>query len=163
MVKVFVGIGSNIDREKNIKGGLQALARHFGALIISPVYQCESFGFVGDDFLNLVASFITFKEVDEVIDEIKQIEYEFGRTRKEAKYSSRTLDIDLLLYGDMISEKYDVPRDDINKYPFVLKPLFDIAPDLVHPQTGKSISGLWQAFDMSGYTLTEIDIDLNDD
>lgn len=159
MVKVYVGVGSNIDREKNIPAGLQALAQRFGKLFISPVYQCKSFGFEGDDFYNLVAAFITFKEIDDVIAEIKEIEYAFGRTRKEARYSSRTLDIDLLLYGDVVSEQYDVPRKDIQKYIFVLKPLYDLDPDLVHPLTGKTIADLWQGFDKSGYSLTEVNIE----
>ena len=163
MVKVYIGIGSNIDREKNIPAGLQVLAQRFGKLFISPVYQCKSFGFEGDDFYNLVAAFITFREIDDVIAEIKEIEYEFGRTRKEARYSSRTLDIDLLLYGDLISEQYYVPRQDIGKYAFVLKPLFDLEPDLKHPETGQTMAELWQGFDLSGQVLTEINIEINDD
>ena len=163
MVKVYVGIGSNIDREKNIPGGLKALAERFGKLFISPVYQCKSFGFDGDDFFNLVAAFITFKEINDVIAEIKDIEYAFGRTRKETRYSSRTLDIDLLLYGDVVSEQFDVPRKDIEKYIFVLKPLYDLNPYLVHPVTGKTIADLWQGFDKTDHMLTEVNVELGND
>lgn len=159
MVKVYVGIGSNIDRESNIRGGLQALAERFGKLLLSPVYQCKSVGFDGDDFYNLVAIFITHKEVDEVASDLKSIEYDFGRKRNETRFSSRTLDIDLLLYGDLVDSNYDVPREDITKYAFVLKPLFDMEPELVHPQVGKTVSELWQSFPKKDSKLKQVHLE----
>ncbi len=160
MVKVYVGIGSNIEREQNIRGGLQALAQCFGKLYLSPVYQCKSVGFDGDDFFNLVASFLTHKEIDQVAKELKQIEYDFGRKREQSRFSPRTLDIDLLLYGDTVDETYDVPREDIVKYAFVLKPMHDMEPDLVHPENGKTIAEIWQAFTESDSGLTEVQFEL---
>lgn len=146
MVKVFIGLGSNIEKEKNIKNSLLVIRENFGDVIISPLYKCKPYGFDGDDFLNLVVSFITDRKIEDLICKLKDIEYKFGRTRLESSYSPRTLDIDLLLYGDLISKKYDVPRKDIGKYAFVLKPLYDIEPDLIHPKSGKTIRNLWENF-----------------
>lgn len=146
MVEVYVGIGSNIDREKNIRGGLQALARQFGKLSLSPVYRCRAYGFHGDDFYNFCASFTTFKEIGQVLAEIKQIEYDFGRHRGEEKFSPRTLDIDLLLYGDLVNETYDIPREDVYSYAFVIKPMSDMAPTLIHPNTGQTMQAIWDEF-----------------
>ncbi len=160
MVKVYVGIGSNIEREQNIRGGLQALAQCFGKLYLSPVYQCKSVGFEGDDFFNLVASFVTHKEIDEVAKELKQIEYDFGRKREQSRFSPRTLDIDLLLYGDTVDENYDVPREDIVKYAFVLKPMLDMEPQLVHPGNGQTIAEIWQDFAATDAELKQVQFEL---
>ncbi|MEQ8288192.1 MAG: 2-amino-4-hydroxy-6-hydroxymethyldihydropteridine diphosphokinase [Gammaproteobacteria bacterium] len=156
MVRVYVGVGSNVERENNIRGGLHALAERFGKLELSPIYQNTAVGFEGDDFYNLVAAFITHKEIDEVAAELKEIEYDFGRRRNETRFSPRTLDIDLLMYGDTVDSSHDVPREDITKYAFVLKPLFDMEPDLVHPQTGKTIAELWQEFPGEDAELQEV-------
>ncbi len=160
MVEVFVGIGSNVEREKNIRGGLQALAAKFGKLSLSPVYQCQAYGFDGDDFFNLVASFTTFKEIEQISTEIKQIEFDFGRSRGEEKFSPRTLDIDLLLYGDIVDQDYDVPRQDVSGYAFVIKPMVDMVPDLTHPQTGKTMQQIWDEFNGDKLSLKQITFEL---
>ena len=147
--KVYLGIGSNIDRENNIRGGLRELKSRYGELQISPVYESKAFGFDGDNFYNLVIGFNTDFGVNELEDQLREIEYQFGRKQNETRYSSRTLDIDLLLYGDLVSEKYHVPRDDIIEYGFVLKPLCDIEPDLIYPVTGETMCTLWKKFDSS--------------
>ena len=157
--RVYVGLGSNIEREKNIRGGLAALTRRYGALTLSPVYEARAIGFAGDDFFNLVAAFDTGKTVAELENDLCRIESEHGRRREEDRFSARTLDLDLLLYGELVSGRHRVPRADITKYAFVLKPLFDLAPDLVHPQTGKSIAEIWQAFDFEPDDIRRIDFD----
>lgn len=157
--RVYVGVGSNIEREKNICGGLAALARRYGALTLSPVYQARAIGFAGDDFFNLVAAFDTDKTVAELENDLCQIELEHGRRREEDRFAARTLDLDLLLYGDLVSDQHRVPRADITKYAFVLKPLFDLAPDLVHPQTGRRIAEIWQAFDFEPDDIWRLDFD----
>ena len=155
--RVHVGIGSNIDRKKNIDSGLAALESYYGKLELSPVYEARSIGFDGDDFYNLVAAFNTEKTIDEVETELRQIELNHGRCRDENRFSSRTLDIDILLYDDLISSKHKVPREDIVKYAFVIKPLFDLSPDLVHPETGQSIEQLWHAFEFNQAELKQIE------
>ena len=146
--QIYVGIGSNVDREKNINGGIRELAKTFGPLVVSSVYESESFGFSGDNFYNLVAGFQSDHSLAEVMERLREIEFQFGRQRNEEKYSSRTLDIDLLLYGDMVEddETLVLPRPDIKEYSFVLCPLAEIAPDRQHPVSGESFAELWKNF-----------------
>lgn len=157
--RVYVGVGSNIEPEKNIRSGLAALARRYSALTLSPVYQARAIGFAGDDFFNLVVAFDTGKTVAELENDLRRIESEHGRWREEDRFSARTLDLDLLLYGALVSGRHKVPRADITQYAFVLKPLFDLAPDLVHPQTGQRIAEIWQAFDFEPDDIRRIDFD----
>lgn len=156
VTQVYVGIGSNIDRENNIHGGLLELKSRYGELEISPVYESKAFGFEGDDFFNLVAGFKTERSVGDVETGLREIEFQFGRKRNETRYSSRTLDIDLLLYGDLVCDKHQLPRVDIIEYGFVLKPLCDIAPKLVHPVTNKTISQLWNKFQSSEQEMNQV-------
>jgi len=146
---VYVGIGSNIDQEKYIRISTQSLKETFGEncqLRLSPVYQTEAIGFDGDDFFNLVASFYTSFSPFEVEKKLKAIEHKNGRRRDQDKFSARTLDIDLLLYDQEIihSDGISIPRDEIEKYAFVLLPLSDLAPELVHPQTHETMLEMWR-------------------
>ena len=155
MTQIYLGIGSNIDRETNIPNGLNELKSRFGDINVSPVYESKALGFEGDDFYNLVVGFNTRISVDDLEIQLREIEYKFGRKRKETRYSSRTLDIDLLVYGDLVSEKHHVPRSDIIEFGFVLKPLFDIDPEFRHPVTGESMSQLWKNFDASSQEMSQ--------
>lgn len=146
---VYVGIGSNIEQEKYIRLAVQYLRESFGKqchLLLSPVYKTQAIGFEGDDFYNLVACFETELSPLQVEKKLKEIEHHNGRRRGQEKFSARTLDIDLLLYDqDIINENgISVPRDEIEKYAFVLSPLADLAPDLIHPKTQQSISEMWR-------------------
>ncbi len=146
---VYVGIGSNIDQEKYIRLAVQYLKASFGSqcqLRLSPVYKTEAVGFDGDDFFNLVACFLTELSPFDVEKQLKKIENQNGRRRDQEKFAARTLDIDLLLYDqDIINEKgISIPRDEIEKYAFVLSPLADLSPDLIHPQTQKNVAEMWQ-------------------
>ncbi len=163
MEQVFVGMGSNINREVNIQRGLVALGDLFGELLLSNIYESISYGFDGDNFYNLVAGFFTDKNPAEVARMLRDTEYEFGRIKKVARYSSRTLDIDLLLYGDLISDNKNlrIPREDILKYSFVLCPLAEIAPELKHPVVKKSYKQLWLDYEKSGDDLWKVDMDLS--
>ncbi len=133
--KIFVGIGSNIDREKNIKSCITILKDMYGDIIISPVYETESMGFDGPSFYNLVSCFETDESIYELKNTLNKIENNHGRHFNETKFSSRTLDIDILYYDDLIlsDDKVQVPRKEICEYDFVLKPLIDLVPDFIHP------------------------------
>jgi 2-amino-4-hydroxy-6-hydroxymethyldihydropteridine diphosphokinase len=145
----YISIGSNIDKDKHIPASLTALENYFGSLTLSSIYESESVGFVGDTFYNLIASFSTELTVKEVAKILRQIELENGRTRESQKFSSRTLDLDLILFDDLILNdgRLQIPRNEIEHYAFVLEPLAEIAPDLKHPICHLSYADLWEKFD----------------
>lgn len=148
MARVYASIGSNIDRESNITTCCQALSREFGALDISVVYETDAVGFSGAPFYNLAVGFDTEKEAAEVIDCFRRIEAQQGRERTQPKFSSRTIDIDLLLYDDAVIEGADfsIPRPEIVEQAFVLKPLADLCSECLHPLENKTIGQLWSEF-----------------
>ena len=133
--KIFVGIGSNIDREMNIRSCIKILKDLYGNVLISPMYETKAMGFNGPNFYNLVLCFETGESVYDLKNALNQIENNHGRLVNETKFSSRTLDIDILYYDDLVltDNKIQVPRKEICEYDFVLKPLVDLAPDFMHP------------------------------
>jgi 2-amino-4-hydroxy-6-hydroxymethyldihydropteridine diphosphokinase len=147
----FISIGSNIDKEIHIPASLNALQQQFGALTVSSIYESEAVGFLGDVFHNLVVGFDSELDVKSVAKQLRQIELDNGRTRDSQKFSARTLDLDLILYDKLIISdgRLQIPRDEIERYAFVLEPLAEIAPDLTHPVSGFSYAELWQRFDKS--------------
>ena len=152
-IQVYAGIGSNIDKVKNIKGCLNYLNDYFGEIKVSPIYQSEPVGMMGDDFYNLVIRFKTNFTIETIESKLREIEYHFGRKRYQPPHTSRTLDIDLLLFGNLIDKKHNIPREDITNYSFVLKPLCDIEPDLIHPVICEKVSILWEKFDKSKQSI----------
>ena len=145
-VRVFVSAGSNINPRANLESACKALKQHYGDLELSPMYQSPAEGFSGPDFLNLVAGFRTKESPGELRKRLTELEAQAGRDRSGGKFSSRTLDLDLLLYGDRVDASLKLPHPDIERYAFVLKPLADLAPHLRHPVTGATIAELWRSF-----------------
>jgi 2-amino-4-hydroxy-6-hydroxymethyldihydropteridine diphosphokinase len=135
MTACYVSVGSNVDKEKNIAAGLNSLRKTFGELTISPIYETAAVGFDGDDFLNLVVGFETVLSAHAVFEILRGLEFKHGRLPNSQKFSPRSLDLDLLLLSDEIidDDVLKIPRSDIETYHFVLQPLADIAPDLIHP------------------------------
>jgi 2-amino-4-hydroxy-6-hydroxymethyldihydropteridine diphosphokinase len=152
MPEVYLSIGSNINRERNIASALQELRNLFGKLRLSSVYETEAVGFDGPPFYNLTILFHSDEPVHQIAKILREIEIRHGRTHKCAKFSGRTLDLDILLYGDLVLKegKLQIPRDDIIRYAFVLEPLAEIAPDQRHPVTHEKFSVLWSKFDKKG-------------
>ena len=158
MACVFVSIGSNIDKEKNIKACLQELAEHFTELVLSPIYESEAVGFSGDNFYNLVAKFTTDLTVGELNTALKTIEDNHGRERTGPKFSGRTLDIDILTYDDLVGDidGVSLPRDEITKNAFVLLPMKDIAAEVMHPELKVSYGRLWFFYDKEKQKLWQV-------
>lgn len=155
MASVYLGIGSNIQPEKNLSLGVRELRKHYGELDVSSVYRSKAFGFEGNDFLNLVVRFESEESPGEICNEIDRLHNLSGRERGSEKWESRPLDIDLLLYNDLIMDERPVrvPRSDILEYSFVLRPLAELAPECVHPVTGKTMLTHWQEFDANSHPL----------
>lgn len=162
MAAVYLGLGSNIDADYNLRLAIRELRRRFGDLTVSPVYRSAPLGFDGPDFLNLVVALETDAAPGDLLEQIESIHETAGRSRGPDKFSSRPLDIDLLLYGDRIDPDppLRLPRPDVLEYGFVLRPLADIAPDLVHPVTGLTIGEHWREFDSERHPLTAVNLTL---
>lgn len=154
MPEILISVGSNINKEQNTQSGLDALCEIFDDVRISPIYESESVGFAGETFLNLVVRATTSQSVAQVCDNLKLIEQRHGRTRTEKKFSSRTLDLDLLTYDTLVCEHPVVlPRPEILYNAFVLLPLSDIVPHYEHPVTGQTYQALWKAYDQRSQPL----------
>ena len=155
MAAVYLGLGSNIEPEKNLRLAIRELKSRYGDLLVSSVYKSTAIGFDGADFLNLVVGMKSDSTPLDICREIELIHNVAGRVRDDNKWGSRPLDIDLLLYDNqVISERpVRVPRDDILEYSFVLRPLAEIAPDLKHPVTGKTMLEHWTEFDEARHPL----------
>jgi 2-amino-4-hydroxy-6-hydroxymethyldihydropteridine diphosphokinase len=143
--RAWLSLGSNLDPERNLRAALAELRERFGAIVVSPVYRFAAVGFEGPDFLNLAVGLDT--ELDPVaLDEwLHALEDRHGRLRDVPRFSSRTLDVDIVLYDDLVSSgpgHLQIPRKELAEA-FVLLPLADIAPDLRHPVSGRSLGEMW--------------------
>lgn len=162
MSRVYLGLGSNIDPERNLRLGMRELRSLYGRLDVSAVYRNKAVGFDGPDFLNLVVGLDTRSGPRAVQAEIERIHALAGRRRGEAKFADRPLDIDLLMYDDLVTDEQGLhlPRADVLDYSFVLRPMAELAPDLRHPVTGRTMAEHWAAFDAAAQPLQAIDLDL---
>lgn len=158
MLTGFISIGSNIDKEIHIPSSVNALKKQFSNIVSSSLYETEAVGFEGDDFHNLIVQFDSSLGAKAVAKILRQIELDHGRTRDSRKYAARTLDLDLILYGDLIISdgRLQIPRDEIERYAFVLEPLAEIAPDFLHPISHKSYAQLWDEYDKTGLIQKKI-------
>lgn len=148
MSTVYLGLGSNVDARTNIAAGIRALRETFGAIALSPIYQAAAVGFEGNDFINLVARIETEMSPLELKHYLQELENRHGRDRSRPKFSDRTLDIDILLYHDLwlLSPELEIPRDEILTAAHVLRPLADLAPELRHPATQRTLAETWEGF-----------------
>ena len=164
MARVAVSIGSNLERERNVKDALAALGKTFGELSCSPVYESAAYGFDGPPFYNLVVVFVTPLDVHAVRAKIQAIENLQGREIGEDRSGSRSLDLDLLLYDDAVfhDQGLDVPRREIFEHAYILKPLADLLPAAPHPVTGESFADIWFRLGSNQETVSVVEgFDLN--
>jgi len=156
---IYISLGSNINREENTRVGITALKQAFGDLNLSSVYESEAVGFDGDAFYNIVIACEVSTPVFETNQILRDIEDANGRDRSGPKFSSRTLDLDLLLYDDLVLNEngLKLPRGEILKNAFVLWPLAEIAPQLKHPEMKISYAELWAAFDKNKESLKPVE------
>jgi 2-amino-4-hydroxy-6-hydroxymethyldihydropteridine diphosphokinase len=144
--QVYVAAGSNVAPLENLRRVLDVLERHFAPLQVSRAYANRAVGFDGDDFVNLVIGFRTDLPLDAVLERLHQAEAACGRERHAPKWAPRTMDLDVLLYGDRVSSEPGpvLPRPDLVKRPYMLGPAAEIAPDVVHPTDGRTLAALWR-------------------
>lgn len=162
MATIYISLGSNIDRKYHVQQGLNGLAKAFNVpfeqLILSSLFESEAVGFSGNPFYNMVIGINTQCSVEDVAIKLRTIEIDNGRTIDVKKFSPRTLDLDLLLYDDLIIDKpAQLPRDEISKNAFVLWPLSEIAPDLIHPVLQVDYQTLWKNYNKISQQLTKVD------
>ena len=146
MSLVHLNIGSNQNRRSNIRLAIQSLEQCFSDIALSSLFESPSAGFNGNDFYNIGVNITTLKTSHEVVDILRDIENCLGRDRSLPKFSSRIIDLDLVLYGGIIDDSLNVPRKDILKYAFVLAPLAELNPEAIHPLEGISYQNLWKTF-----------------
>lgn len=154
MAQIYISLGSNVNRQENVENALNALTLLLGPLTLSSLFESEAVGFDGTPFYNMVIGAITDVSLADLSQALKTIEFDNGRRPQAKKFSPRTLDLDLLLYDDVIAQQpAQIPRDEITENAFVLWPLAEIAGSLVHPVVGKSYDKLWQQYDKNKQKL----------
>lgn len=159
MSTAWLGLGSNVNALANIRAAIVELGGEFESVDLSPAYSSTSVGFDGEDFINLVARVETTMSPLELRQYLRELEDRYGRKRDVPKFSNRSLDIDILLYDDLVllSPLLEIPRAEITRYAHVLKPLSDLGPNLVHPVERRSMADIWRESGLSDESLTPMD------
>lgn len=160
MIPIFLGLGSNIEPVKNLPLGIEAIRDLLGDCQCSAVYEGDAIGFDGDRFWNLVLAAQTSLSVGELQRSLRSIEYRFGRPKQASRFSSRTLDIDILTYGDAcgLIDGVQLPRDELDTAAFVLRPLAELAPAANHPVSQRTYAELWARFDQEAQPLKAVEL-----
>ncbi len=158
MSTAWLGLGSNLNAEVHIRAAIAELRERFETIALSPSYTSAAVGFDGDDFINLVARVETDMSPLELRQYLRDLEDRYGRKRDVPKFSDRSMDIDILLYDDLVlySPLLEIPRAEIVKFAHVLKPLTDLDPDLVHPGERRTLSDIWDSSGLSDKSLVPI-------
>lgn len=156
-VAVYIAAGSNVEPERHLARAVEALEGRFEGLRCSPWYRNRAAGFEGEDFINFAAGFETQRTLPEVIRELQAIEALCGRPRDAPRWAPRSMDLDILLYGDQVSDAPPLPRPDLLKRAYMLGPLAELVPDLVHPTAQLTIRELWERFDRSAHPLVRVE------
>jgi 2-amino-4-hydroxy-6-hydroxymethyldihydropteridine diphosphokinase len=158
--RVFVCAGSNLgDKAENCRNGILEVARTTGSVLKSrsPLYRTEPVDFRDQEwFVNGVAEFETALSPHALLTALKQIERRAGRTEGGIRFGPRVLDLDIIFYGDAVIETGDlaIPHPRMHQRRFVLRPMRDIAPELVHPVLKKTMRDLFAEIEEPGQKVT---------
>ena len=161
MPDAYVAAGSNVRPRESLAKALGMLAREFPGLRVSRAFSNPAVGFTGDDFINLVAVFPAEIPTEALLERLKAVERACGREPGAPKWEARTLDLDLLLHGDRVGRVAgkNLPHPDLSTRAWVLGPLAELAPGLMHPVAGERIDELWRRFDQSAHRLTPVSLE----
>jgi 2-amino-4-hydroxy-6-hydroxymethyldihydropteridine diphosphokinase len=160
VTEVFVAAGSNVEPVANLRLALAQLASHYPGLRCSKAYRNRAVGFDGADFVNLVVAFDTDEDVHQVIERLHEAEAACGRARNAPKWAPRSMDLDILLYGSLVCDEPGLmlPRPDLLRRPYMLRPMAELAPRLRHPSLGSTMSDLWASFDGDAHAMQSVDL-----
>jgi 2-amino-4-hydroxy-6-hydroxymethyldihydropteridine diphosphokinase len=160
MPEVYVAAGSNVRPREHLRRAIGLMRKAWPDLRVSGAYRNKAVGFEGADFINLVAGFVTDQSLAEVLAELHRIEEACGRPRNAPKWAPRSMDLDVLLYGDTVGEFPGavLPRGDLLRRPYMLGPAAEIAPSFVHPTEGVSLGELWSEFDTEGHEMWPVSL-----
>lgn len=160
MTTVLVAAGSNVEPVANLRRALDALAAHYPGLRCSRAYRNPAVGFEGEDFINLVVAFDTADGVNSVIEHLHEAETLCGRPRHAPKWAPRSMDLDILLFGDTVCDQPGLvlPRPDLVRRAYMLGPAAEVAPGFVHPTLGVTLAELWHGFEHASHPLEAVDI-----
>jgi len=163
MSQVHVALGSNVEPERWLPVAARALRERFPGVRFSSCYRNPAFGFEGADFINAVAGFESALDAPAVIARCHEVEALCGRRRDDPKWAPRVMDVDLLLHGAAVAdtESYRLPRPDLLKRVYMLAPLAELAPQLIHPLTGRTIADHWRELAREPHQLERLALDLN--
>lgn len=160
MTTVLLSLGSNLEPRRYLQAAVAVLRQRFGEIRVSPAYLTPAVGFEGPDFLNNAVQLETDMPLLELNDWLHAVEDAHGRDRSGPRFSDRTLDIDVVYYGDLVMEgpkHLRIPRPEL-KYAFVLKPLADIAPAFIDPVQQRSLAQLWRDHPQYGQAFETVDL-----
>jgi len=164
MPEVYVAAGSNVRPRENLRRVLSLLRRAWPEMRVSRAYANPAVGFDGEDFVNLVVGFETDEPLEAVLARLHAAEAACGRAREAPKWAPRSMDLDVLLYGDAVGEFPGaiLPRPDLVRRAYMLGPLAELAPEVEHPTLHRSIRELWQRFDRSAHAMRTVDLEGED-
>lgn len=139
MALVVLDLGTNIDREESLVGALERLADHVNLRRASSVFKTVPVGMANQpDFYNVSLEIETDKSVDELRDVARQIEDDMGRDRTGPKFGPRNIDIDIVIYGDMVDSEKKIPHPQSTRELFVVAPMAELMPESMHPEAKKT-------------------------
>ena len=163
MSEVYVAAGSNVDPERHLRIAAKEIARVFPGARFSGAYRNAAVGFEGEDFINFVVGFSTELPVEAVVAELQRIEGLCGRTRDAPKWAPRSMDLDILVFGDHVCDLPGLvlPRPDLLKRPYMLGPMAELAPDFLHPTRLSTMAQLWENFDRAAHSMVRVEIGLD--
>ena len=158
----YLSLGSNVNAGDNLRKAVAALRARFGDVTVSPVYRTPAEGFSGPDFLNAIAIIDSDIHPFALNDWLHALEVSQGRDRRDASYSDRPLDVDIIYFGDLVLEgpgEFQLPRPELH-HAYVLKPLADVAPEFVDPIRNATLAQLWAAHPETGAPPRRVAVEL---